>query len=83
MKNMNIISVTDVEYIKDYIMCLEFSDGTKKMIDFFPILKGVMFEPLKDLYLFKQFGLTAWTIEWVNGVDFAPEYLYEQPEVAV
>ena len=58
-------------------MRLEFSDGKVKTIDFYPLLKGKLFEPLKDRDKFIQFALTDWTLEWYNGVDFAPEYLYE------
>ena len=35
-----------------------------------------IFEPLKDLRNFVQFGLTHWALEWYNGADFAPDYLY-------
>ncbi len=73
---MELLSVTDVEYIKDYTMDLEFSNGEKRRIDFLPLLKGKMYEPLKDLDNFVQFGLTDWTLEWYNGADFAPDYLY-------
>jgi hypothetical protein len=76
MEELSVIRVVDVDYIKDYTMRLEFSDGTEKVIDFFPLLKGKMFEPLKDKSKFIQFGLTSWTIEWFNGADMAPEYLY-------
>ncbi|KAA6336059.1 hypothetical protein EZS27_015766 [termite gut metagenome] len=51
------------EIYKEYTMRLEFSDGTKKVIDFFPLLKGQLFEPLKDKNKFVQFALTSWTIE--------------------
>lgn len=77
MQDVSLIRVVDVEYIKDYIMQLEFSDGKTKEIDFLPLLKGKMYEPLKDKKIFIQFALTSWTLEWVNGADFAPEYLYE------
>lgn len=39
-------------------------------------------EPLHDKDKFIQFGLTDWTLEWHNGVDFAPEFLYEIGKVA-
>jgi len=29
-----------------------------------------------------QFALTDWTLEWYNGVDFAPERLYELGKAA-
>ena len=29
-----------------------------------------------DLRNFVQFGLTHWALEWYNGADFAPDYLY-------
>lgn len=76
MDDLALIRVTDVEYLKDFTMKLEFSDGKKKIVDFLPLLKGKLFEPLKDLNNFIQFGLTHWTLEWYNGADFAPDYLY-------
>jgi len=75
--NVDLLRVVDVEYIKDFTMRLEFSNGEIKTVDFLPLLKGSIFEPLKDKGNFIQFGLTDWTLEWYNGADFAPEYLYE------
>ncbi len=31
--------------------------------------------------MFIQFGLTDTTIEWVNGIDLAPEFLLENSEL--
>lgn len=72
------ITVEDVEYIKDFTLRLHFSDGAVKIVNMFPLLKGTIFEPLKERDNFIQFGLTGGTIEWYNGADFAPEYLYEK-----
>ena len=33
-------------------------------------------EDLKDPDKFIQFGLNHWTLEWYNGIDFAPDFLY-------
>ena len=77
MSNISLIRVTDVEYLQDYTMRLEFSNGVQKQIDFYPLLKGKLFEPLKDKNNFIQFGLNHWTIEWANGADLAPEFLYD------
>jgi hypothetical protein len=77
MSDISLIRVTDVEYLQDYTMRLEFSDGLQKQIDFYPLLKGKLFEPLKDKNNFIQFGLNHWTIEWANGADLAPEFLYQ------
>lgn len=76
--NFEILTIEDVEYIKDYILRLRFSDGQTKDVDIFPLLNGAIFEPLKDKRNFIQFGLTGGTIEWNNGADFAPEYLYDK-----
>jgi hypothetical protein len=42
-------------------------------------LHGEVFEPLPDLELFRQVKVNeeTRTIEWPNGADFAPEFLYE------
>lgn len=76
--NLELITVEDVEYIKDYILRLRFSNGKTKDVNILPLLNGALFEPLKDKHNFIQFGLTGGTIEWYNGADFAPEYLYSK-----
>ena len=74
---MSLISVKDATYLKDYRIILIFSDGLKKIVDLEKELWGKIFEPLKDKELFKTFTLNPFTIEWSNGADFAPEFLYE------
>ena len=75
--NFEILTVEDVEYVKDYILRILFSNGVTKQVDVLPLLNGAVFEPLKDKNNFIQFGLTGGTFEWYNGADFAPEYLYK------
>jgi len=71
-------SVTDVEYLHDYTMLLEFDGSGKRIVDFEPLMRGRhFFEELLDHKKFIQFALTGETLEWYNGVDFDPEYLYE------
>ena len=40
-------------------------------------LKSEVFGELLDKSKFVQYGLTPVTIEWANGADLAPEFLYE------
>ena len=49
------------------------------MVDLKSSLKGIVFEPLKDLNFFKRFSVKYNTVEWENGADFAPEYLLALP----
>ena len=76
------IHITDVEYMHDYTMNLEFSNGERRIVDFEPLLTGKLREPLRDMNNFIQFGLTEWTLEWYNGVDFAPDFLYKVGKAA-
>jgi len=77
MEDAMLKRVVDVEHIKDYTLRLEFNDGKVKTIDFLPLLKGQLFEPLKDKDNFIQYALTHWTIEWYNGAEISPEVLYD------
>ena len=76
------LRVVDVDYIKDYKLHVTFSDGSKKNIDLKPYLIGEVFGELLDKEKFVQYGLTRVTIEWANGADLAPEFLYEIGTVA-
>lgn len=71
------LRIVDVDYIKDYMLRLKFSDGVTKDVDLKPYLTGEVFGELLDKAMFVQYGLTPVTIEWANGADIAPEFLYE------
>jgi len=71
------IKVIKAKYIEGYKIEIKFNDGKTKIIDFKDQLWGEMFEPLKNIEDFKKFKLNPFTIEWENGADFAPEYLYD------
>jgi hypothetical protein len=71
------IEVVKAEYLENYKLKLIFNDGVCKTVDLENELKGKVFEPLKDKSFFKDFKISFNTIEWKNGADIAPEYLYE------
>lgn len=71
------LRVIDVDYIKDYELLLTFSDGVRKVVDLQPYLDGEVFGELLDKNKFVQYGLTRVSIEWANGADLAPEFLYK------
>ncbi|MDQ3020379.1 MAG: DUF2442 domain-containing protein [Bacteroidota bacterium] len=74
MENVRII---EAEYISDFKINLEFSDGYQNVVDFKNELWGEVFEPLNDVSYFRNFKTNPFTIYWDNGADFSPEYLYE------
>ena len=68
--------VVEAHHISGFIVSTRFDDGTEKCIDISQWFKGPVFEPLKDLKLFKKLFVEAGTLAWPNGVDIAPEALY-------
>ncbi len=77
------LHVTDVEYVENYKLKLTFNNGAQGIVNLEPELYGEIFETLRDKSLFKQVFLTSRTIEWPNGADFAPEFLFEIAELLV
>ena len=71
------IEVVKAEYIDGYRLLLLFNNGERRIVDLSNSLKGTVFAPLKDINFFKRFSIKYNTVEWENGADFAPEYLYE------
>ena len=83
------LHVTNVTYLKKYQLRLTFDNGITKDVDLQAELYGEVFEPLQEIELFKQVAVNpdTNTIEWPNGADFAPEFLFEigrevGPEIA-
>ena len=70
--------VLEARWVGGYTLRLRFRDGTAGDIDLGPDLNGEVFEPLRDLNLFRRFYVhpEARTLYWPNGADFAPEFLH-------
>ena len=77
--------VVEVRHVRDYIVWLRFQDGTSGEVDIEPSFRGPVFEPLRDLDLFKQVRVEPeiGTIVWPNSADVAPETLYDRVRVTV
>ena len=73
------LHVKHVKHLEGYRLRILFSNGIAKDVDLTGELHGEVFEPLKDPEFFKRVSVNpeTETIEWPNGADFAPEFLYD------
>ena len=55
-----------------------FADGSEKLFDFKPYLKKRPYEPLKDFGKFSKARVAGDSVIWDDGIDIAPEELYEK-----
>lgn len=76
--------LVDAVYVDKYRIRLSYADGVEGVVDFQPQLWGEVFEPLKDLQLFRSFTLDEelQTLSWPTGADLAPEFLYSEGSAA-
>lgn len=78
-----IIHVKEARYLYDYVIWIRFNDGAEGEVNLKDELYGEVFEPLKNLEIFKSFKVDPdlETIVWEHGADFAPEFLYDKMKV--
>ena len=75
---MECVSINKAQYVRDYIIFIECSDGVSGEVD----LKEIVYQhdiakPLRDVSCFKAFYLDGWpTLAWRCGFDIAPEALH-------
>ena len=72
--------ITDVQTTDDHELLLRFDNGERRVFDVKPILSFGRFSELRDLEQFRRVGVSFDTVEWDNGLDLDPEYLYEKSE---
>ena len=77
------VRLVEARYVRDYVIWLRFSDGLAGEVDLRDELDGPVFEPLRDIDFFQSVRLhpELHTIVWLNGADFAPEFLHERVHV--
>jgi Protein of unknown function (DUF2442) len=71
------LHVTSATYIDGYRIRVEFNNGYCGIADFEDSFDGPIFFPLRDTNYFRTFRLEGHTLSWLNGADFAPEYVLE------
>ena len=72
--------VTKAKYIDSFKVWLKFNDGTEGIADLEATITSDhrdIFQYLQNKQHFKNFKVDADTLVWENGLDLAPEYLYE------
>ena len=69
--------IVQARYVAGHTLWLRFSDGAEGEVDLGAELHGEVFEPLKDIHVFRAFEVhpELKTVVWASGADFAPEFL--------
>lgn len=70
-------SVKDAKAVDDSKLYLRFEDGKCGIYDMTPLLSEGVFRKLADRALFNAVRSDGFTAVWPNGLDVAPEELYE------
>ncbi|SEB03344.1 DUF2442 domain-containing protein [Alkalimonas amylolytica] len=71
------LHIKSAKYVADYTIWVAFDDGTSGEVNLDGVLNGPVFEPLKDISVFRMVSVDPEleTVVWPNGADLAPEFL--------
>jgi hypothetical protein len=71
--------VTTFEIVAPYTLRIVFDDGSTQFINFWPLLRGALYAPLRNLVLFNQVRLDEeeGTLVWPNEAAFDPATLHD------
>lgn len=71
-------AVSSVEAADGHRLILSFDNGERRVFDAAPLLSVGRFRELADPAVFRRVRVAYDTVEWENGLDLDPEYLYER-----
>ncbi len=77
---MEFLKISNASYVGDYKIHLLFNNNYSGVVDLKAVIfsdKREIFKKLRDIEFFKSFTKNRWTVEWANGLDLAPEFLYD------
>lgn len=80
-----ILHIESVSVPAPFHLALRFDDGNERTVDVELLLRGPMFEPLRDPEYFAMVTLDpiCRTVVWPNGADLAPEALRQLPALTM
>ena len=73
--------VAEVQVESDYRLHVRFFDGTAGIVEMRELIYGEragVFAALSDPNEFAQVGLGLGTVMWANGLDLAPDAMYDE-----
>lgn len=73
------VLIKSVSPLEKYRVLLEFSTGEQKTVDLDPLLRGPIFEPIRNsraMFRTVRVDEALGTIVWPNGADMDPDVLY-------
>lgn len=75
----DLYDVAGFAIVGPYTLRITFDDNTSRTIDFWPMLHGKLYGPLRDRTLFERVRLDPEisTLVWPNGADFDPATLHD------
>ena len=65
-----------------HLLILGFGNGERRVFDVEPLLSFGRFRELAVPEVFRKVRVSYDTVEWENGLDLDPEYLYERSQPA-
>ena len=71
-------AVCEVTPNEDFSLNVVLDNGEKRVLDMKPYLEFGVFRKLRDYEKFKRARVSFDTIEWDEGVDLDPEFIYEK-----
>jgi len=74
-----VVRVSAVEPLERFEVRLSFTDGSERVVDLDPYLRGPVFEKVRsDPVFFRSVGVDPdfGTLVWPNGADICPDVLY-------
>ena len=75
----NLNEIIELKYKKEYIYHIKFDNGVEGDLNFSSYLsRGNVFSCFSDKKFFSKAKIEGGTISWPNGVDIAPETIYEK-----
>jgi hypothetical protein len=74
------LAVKSVKATDEHTLILEFDNGECRVFDVRPLLSIGRFRDLTSLEVFRNVRVAFDTVQWENGLDLDPEYLYARSE---